>query len=82
MLNTIDQRELQHIFPRMTQLLKRYNDSYHRKVASVFEKASVEKFLAVSEDRQYILVCKAIVAIALSCGLRTTEIRDYIVKEE
>ena len=60
----------------MTQLLKRYNDSYQQKVASVFEKASVEKSLAVSDGTQYILGRKAIVAIALSGGLRTAEIRD------
>ena len=80
MLNTIHQREyaekLQHIFPKVTQLLNRYNDSYQPKVASVFEKASVEKCLAVSEDTPYILVRKAIVAISLSGSLRTAESRD------
>lgn len=63
-------------FPRVTQLLKTYNNSYCRKVASIFERSDIEKFLTMELDTPYWLVRKAVVAIALSGGLRCAEIRD------
>ena len=79
MLNSIHQREFGEklqMFPRVTQLLKSYNAEYERKVASVFDKKSVDEYLSLTENTPYILVRKAVIAISLSGGLRTAELRE------
>ena len=85
MLNAIHQREygarLQNIFPRLTQLLKTYNSTYERKVASVFQKKDIDEYLSIKETTPYVLVRKAIVAIAISGGLRTSELRALNVDD-
>ena len=79
MINAIYQREygerLQN-YPRVTQLLKSYNATYERKVASVFEKKEIDEYLNLPENTPFILLRKAIIAISLCGGLRTAELRD------
>ena len=78
-LNSIHQREYAErlqAFPRVTQLLKSYNNSYTRKVASVFERLDINNFLTMELDTPYWLVRKAVVVLALSGGYRCAEIRD------
>lgn len=79
MLNSVYQKyygkKLQN-WPRITQLLKSYNDGYERKVASVFRMKDINDYLNIDDSSPFILVRKAIIAIAISGGLRTAEVRD------
>ena len=79
MLNAVHQREFGEklqAYPRVTQLLKSYNLTYERKVASVFNKKAVEDYLSLTENTPFVLLRKAIIVTALSGGFRTAEVRD------
>ena len=84
MLNSLHQREygekLQQ-YPKITQLLKSYNNNYERKVASVFDKKSVDDYLSLPDASPFVLVRKACVVISLCGGLRTSELRDISVND-
>ena len=72
-LNSIHQREFAEklqVYPRVTQLLKRYNDTYVRKVAKVFEVEQIDDFFRMELNTAYWIVRKAVVAIAICGGLR------------
>ena len=78
-LNSLHQREygekLQ-VYPRVTQLLKTYNSSYVRKVASTFQKDELDCFLKMELTSAYWIVRKAVVSLAICGGLRCAEIRE------
>ena len=78
-LNSVHQREFSEklqSYPRVTQLLKTYNNTYIRKKASVFESTTLEMFLRMELCTPYWLAAKAVVSIALSGGLRCAEVRE------
>lgn len=77
-INAIYQREYNEKlqkYPRLTQVLKSYNATYQRKVASVFEKSELEEFLSLEVNSPFILVRKAVVCLAIAGGLRTSEVK-------
>ena len=67
-------------FPKLTQLLKTYNASYERKVASVFSKENIETFLQMKEldGDHFWLLRKAVLTVAVSGGLRCAEITELV----
>ena len=78
-LNSIHQREFGEklqVYPRVTQLLKTYNSTYKRKVASVFEGHHIDTFFQMELITAYWVVRKAVVAVAICGGLRCAEVRD------
>jgi site-specific recombinase XerD len=78
-LNSIHQREFAEklqTFPRITQLLKSYNNTYERKVAKVCESHDINQFFHMELNTAYWIVRKAVVAVALCGGLRCAEVRD------
>ena len=63
-------------YPRIQQLLKRYEDGYVRKVASVLTKEELDRFLKEADDEPYLLVRKTVAVLAVCGGLRCQEVRD------
>ena len=77
MLNYMHQRNynesLQLLTPKLTQLMKSYNVTYQRKVASVFTKEEIDTFLNMKEldEDPFWIMRKAVVVVYLSGGLRS-----------
>ena len=83
-LNSIYQRNFNQklqIYPRLTQLLKSYNENYSRKVSKVFEKSQIYDYLSMQDDSPFHIVRRAVVSIAISGGLRSSEMRMLTFKD-
>ena len=79
-LSTNFNQKLQ-IYPRLTQLLKSYNENYSRKVSKVFEKSQIYDYLSMQDDSPFHIVRRAVVSIAISGGLRSSEMRMLTFKD-
>jgi len=66
--------KLQDKFPRLKNLLKRYQDGYVKKRADTFDYEQIKKFLENANDEGKNLLHKAVVCIALYGGLRCADL--------
>lgn len=80
MLNSVHQllfaEKMQVVYPRLTNLLKSYNNTHERKVANVFDRQEITNFLNLEDTSPFIILRKAAVVISICGGLRTCELTD------
>ena len=76
-LNSVHQRKFGNrlqLWPRLKMLLKRYNQGYKRKTASIFHLEEIKRALLLGNSSSMWIMWKAVVATAFCGGLRGCEV--------